>query len=151
VHGGAPAIGLLFEQPDERGADAPPLLLGVRDVLQRGEEPILSGDDVETEPAPGVRRPYPLRLAVPEQPRVDEQRVGSLPNRLLTEQGGDRRVDAAAGRYHGVARDRGSQSRDRFGAERTDVVHGGLAAAGAGGGSSRQRCRYRCRAGTSSG
>ena len=90
---------LVLEDANELLADDAPLLLGVRDALEPAEES-LRGIDVDERDVevPAERLDHLRGLVLAQQPVVDEHARELLPDRLVDEQGGDGRVDAAGER-----------------------------------------------------
>ena len=96
---------LLLEDADELAADDLPLLLRLLDAVEQLEEPLLRLDvderDVEVL---AERLDDLLRLVLAQQAVVDEDARELLADRLVHEQRGDRRVDAARQRaQHALA------------------------------------------------
>ena len=89
-------LGLLLEDLDEDAADDLALLLGIGDAAQRREEPLarVDGDEVQVEVL-AERRDDLLGLAQAQQAVVDEDARQPVAERLVAEDGRDRRVDAA--------------------------------------------------------
>ena len=88
--------GLVLEDPDELLADDPPLLLGLRDPGEPGEEALACVDmderDVEVRPE---RLDDLLGLVLAQEAVVDEHAGQLVADRLVHEQRRDRGVDAA--------------------------------------------------------
>ncbi len=97
--------GLLLEDADELLADAPALLLGIGDAGEPGEEALLGVDvherhvEVAAEGLDDLRR-----LVLAQQSVVDEDARELVADRLVDEQRGDGRVDAAGERRRARAR-----------------------------------------------
>ena len=76
--------------------DGPPLLLGVLDAVERGEEPGLGVDRHEVDPQVRAEGPlHLLPLVQPEEAGVDEDAGELIADGLVHQRRGDRRVDTA--------------------------------------------------------
>ena len=94
--GAADLLGLGVEHVDEQFADGLALLFGVLDAGQRLEEDLTVVDvDERNVVAVAEQRDDLLRLAKPQQAVIDEHASELLTDRLVDENRGDRRVDAA--------------------------------------------------------
>ena len=98
---------LLLEHPDELLPHAAPLLLGVGDALEPGQEPLLGVDVDERARGSACESLDDLRgLVLAQEPMVDEDAGELVADSLVDEQCGDRRVDAARERAeHALAAD----------------------------------------------
>ena len=89
----------LLEDPDELPADDLPLLLGVGDPGQRGQELLAGVDDPQVDAGDGDEVPLDLLgLALAHQPVVDVDAGEPVTDRPLHERGGDGGVDPAGQR-----------------------------------------------------
>ena len=87
---------LVGEDPDELVADDPPLLLGVGDAGEAGEEAFAGVDHDQVHPEVALKRhTQQLGLALAQQAVVDEDAGQLVADRAVDQRGRHRRVDAA--------------------------------------------------------
>src|SRR5208282_5285088 len=142
-------VRLGLEDPNERRADPPPLLLRVADPRQGLEEPVGRRHQRVGKMARGKESPHQSHLAGAQEARVDEDRLRPVSQGPVREQSGDRRVDAARSGHNRPARDLRLQATGRLHHKGRGVRHAELP--GVAGGSSRHLARYCSSARSSSG
>ena len=117
--GAADLLRLGLEDVDEEPADDLPLRLGILDAGERGEKGLARvGMDERNVVVAAEKLDHLLGLAEAQEPVVDEDAGELLADRLVDEDGGDRRIDAAGKAADDPAvADLGADARDRLLAE----------------------------------